>query len=70
MKRLSGLGAGTRAVDLNRSITIKAPVEWVFAFWKDYQNFPRLMSHVREVRQTGDNLSHWVLNGPASVSLE
>jgi uncharacterized membrane protein len=70
MKRLSGLGAGTRAVDLNRSITIKAPVERVFAFWKDYQNFPRFMSHVREVRQTGDNLSHWVLNGPASVSLE
>jgi Polyketide cyclase / dehydrase and lipid transport len=57
MKRLSGLGAGTRAVDLNRSITIKAPVERVFAFWKDYQNFPRFMSHVREVRQTGDNLN-------------
>jgi uncharacterized membrane protein len=70
MKRLSGLGAGTRAVDLNRSITIKAPVERVFAFWKDYQNFPRFMSHVREVRQTGDNLSHWVLNGPASSTIQ
>jgi BON domain/Polyketide cyclase / dehydrase and lipid transport len=59
MKRLVGLGAGTRAVDINKTINILAPVERVFEFWRDYQNFPKFMSHVREVRETGDHQSHY-----------
>jgi uncharacterized membrane protein len=69
-KRLIGLGAGTRAVDINKTINILAPVERVFEFWRNYQNFPKFMSHVREVRETGDNQSHWVLKGPVSIPLE
>jgi uncharacterized membrane protein len=70
MKRLVGLGAGTRAVDINKTINILAPVERVFEFWRNYQNFPKFMSHVREVRETGDHQSHWVLKGPVSIPLE
>jgi uncharacterized membrane protein len=70
MKRLTGLGAGSRAVDINKTIRIMAPVEGIFEFWRNYQNFPKFMWHVREVRQTGDNQSHWVLMGPASIPLE
>jgi uncharacterized membrane protein len=50
-----------------KSITINAPVDQVFRFFSDYQNFPAFMSHVREVEDLGDGRSHWVVDGPAGT---
>ena len=69
-KRLVGFGAGRRAIDVQKIVNVAAPVEEVFAFWTSYQNFPSFMSNVREVRQTGDNRSHWVVAGPAGAPIE
>jgi uncharacterized membrane protein len=69
-KRLSGIGAGRRAVTVHKIINVAAPVEEVFAFWSDYRNFPRFMSNVREVNVTGEKRSHWVVAGPAGVPVE
>jgi uncharacterized membrane protein len=69
-KRLTGIGAGRRAIDIHKIINVAAPVEDVFAFWANYQNFPRFMSNVRQVQETGDNRSHWVVAGPAGVPIE
>lgn len=69
MKRLLGVDAGRRAVELQKTINIDAPVEEVFGFWKNYENFPRFMSHLREVRMTGEGRSHWSAEGPGGVPL-
>ena len=69
-KRLIGTGAGRNAVTVHKIINIAAPVEDVFAFWSNYQNFPRFMSNVRDVRSTGPNRSHWVVAGPAGTPVE
>jgi uncharacterized membrane protein len=69
-KRLTGFGAGRRAIDFQKIINVAAPVEDVFAFWSNYQNFPKFMSNVREVRQTIQDRSHWVVAGPGGVSVE
>ncbi|HET9533325.1 MAG TPA: SRPBCC family protein, partial [Blastocatellia bacterium] len=63
-------GAGRRAVDIQKTININAPVEEVFKFWENYENFPRFMSNVREVIDKGDGRSHWVVAGPAGVPVE
>jgi uncharacterized membrane protein len=69
--RLVGVGAGHRAVDIEKAITIDAPVGDVFAFWLHYENFPRFMTHVRDVRSAEtDGHSHWVVDGPAGVPIE
>ena len=68
MKRL--IGAGSRGIDLQKTITIAAPVEEVFDFWTHHENFPQFMSNVREVRKIGDGQYHWVVAGPAGVSVE
>jgi uncharacterized membrane protein len=70
LKRLVGLGAGRRAVVVQKTITANAPVEEVFAFWSRYENFSRFMAHVRDVRRTADGRSHWVVAGPAGVAIE
>lgn len=60
MRRLLGMDAGRNAVEVHKILTIDAPVEEVFSFWRDYENFPLFMSHLREVRHTGEGRSHWV----------
>jgi uncharacterized membrane protein len=68
-KRLTGVGAGRRAIEIHKTVNIDAPVEEVFAFWSNYENFPRFMSHLKEVRLTGEGRSHWVAEGPAGVPI-
>ncbi len=71
MRRLTGIGAGRRAIDVQKTITIDAPVDQVFAFWTAYENFPRFMSRVLEVRPSSrDGQSHWTVEGPGGSSIE
>jgi uncharacterized membrane protein len=72
--RLTGIGSGHRGIDLRKSINIAAPPEEVFAFCAAYENWPRFMAHVREIKsdrlreaETTGSHSHWVVDGPAGV---
>ncbi len=51
-RRLVGVGAGRRAIDLQKTITVDLPVDRVFAFWENPANLPTVMRHVRDVRTT------------------
>jgi uncharacterized membrane protein len=64
------LGLGSRGITVQKTIYVAAPAERVFAFWTDYQNFPRFMHNVRDVRQVAENRSHWVVAGPAGVPVQ
>jgi uncharacterized membrane protein len=64
------VGAGDRGINVQKAINVAAPLDDVFAFFTTYENFPQFMSHVREVRETGDATSHWVVDGPAGVRVE
>lgn len=70
LKRLFGVGAAGRAVEIHKTINIDAPVEDVCQFWSRVENFPKFMTHVREVYRTGEGRSHWVARGPAGLSME
>lgn len=70
-RRLLGTSPRRRAVDLQKTITVDAPVEAVYAFWTMYENFPRFMSRVLEVRpSTREGQSHWRVEGPGGVPIE
>ena len=66
---LLGMGRPEDGIEVQKTICVNAPVEQVFGFWSDYQNFPQFMSRVREVRVDGHR-SHWVVEGPAGVAVE
>jgi uncharacterized membrane protein len=62
------VGAGEPcAVDVHKTINVLAPVEEVYGFWKNYQNFPRFMTHLREVRDLGNGRSQWTAEGPGGA---
>lgn len=69
-QRLLGVGAGRRAVEIQKTIHVDAPIGEVFDFWASFENFPRFMENVLEVRDTGNGRSHWVVRGPAGTRLE
>lgn len=57
-------------VPVEKTVRIAAPVEQVFAYWRNLENFPQWMSHVREVRYLGGDRYHWTVDGPAGVPVE
>jgi uncharacterized membrane protein len=69
-RRLTGVGAGPRAVDVQKVINVNAPVDRVWELWSNFENFPRFMRHLVDVKRTGDNRSHWVARGPAGARVE
>ena len=66
---LFGLAGPEDGIEVQKTIHVNAPVDKVFAFWSDYENFPHFMSKVRDVHAAG-NRSHWVVRGPAGVAVE
>jgi uncharacterized membrane protein len=48
---------------------VQAPVEKVYRYWRDFENFPTMFSDVEKVTAEGTR-SHWVVSGPAGKSVE
>ena len=55
---------------VHESIEIEAPVEDIFRYWSNFQNFSNFMSNVEEVRMTAQDTSHWRVKGPLGKSVE
>jgi len=65
---LAGLaGRGERGITVQKVINVSAPVEEVFSFWIEYQNFPRFISKMREAPPAVERRSRWAVAGPAGV---
>ncbi len=70
LKCLTGVGCERLAIEIHKDITVHAPVEEVFGFWRALENFSRFMSHVEEVQPRGEDYSHWKVKGPAGTFFE
>lgn len=67
---LRNVGTRRRSADLRFSFTVDRPVEQVFAFCADFENFPRFIGALKEVRDTGDGRSHWCASTPSGGTIE
>jgi uncharacterized membrane protein len=69
---LVGLKGRGPTVDVQKTVTINAPVGEVYAFWSLYENFPRFMSRVLQVTSHVEfpYRSHWKVAGPAGTAVE
>ncbi|WP_437878488.1 SRPBCC family protein [Sorangium sp. So ce513] len=64
---LLGVGAGRRAVDFQKTITVRAPIRDVFLAFIQFESFPRFMSHLRQVESLGNGRTRWTAVGPAGI---
>jgi uncharacterized membrane protein/osmotically-inducible protein OsmY len=69
LRRLVGIGARRPVITLQKTLSIQAPVEQVFALWTHYEAFPRVMHHLREVHRTQNGQSTWIAAGPLGLPI-
>lgn len=64
------LGTRRRAIEVRCSFVVEQPVERVFAFCRDFENFPRFIGVLRSVQDHGDGRSVWSASTPAGQLTE
>lgn len=57
---------------VGKSVTINRPRSELFAFWRDFTNFPSFMHAIEKIDVTGDKRAVWTIKAPAGqqVTLE
>jgi uncharacterized membrane protein len=57
---------------VEESIRVAAPISHVYELWHNFEDFPRFMKHVEDVRWIDDigGRSHWKLKGPVGMTVE
>ncbi|CAN5210653.1 hypothetical protein BH18ACT10_BH18ACT10_03680 [soil metagenome] len=55
---------------VHETVEVQAPLQDVFTYWSNFENFPKFMSNIEDVRMTGQDSSHWKIKGPLGKSVE
>lgn len=58
-----------RGIRVHESMTIRRPVDEVYAFWRDFENLPRFMRHLESVEVLDGKRSRWKAKAPAGLSV-
>jgi uncharacterized membrane protein len=67
-RSLLGVG-GENLIKVRKAINIDAPIDEVYQFWRNFENFKLFMDHVKEITVDGD-VSTWQVAGPAGTTVE
>ena len=59
-----------KAVKVERSTTIDVPAPELYRFWRNFENLPRIMSHLESVTVTSSTQSRWKAKAPAGTTVE
>lgn len=57
-------------VKVEKSFTINAPAEKLYAFWRKFENLPKFMLHLESVSEKDQTHSHWVAKAPLGTTVE
>lgn len=55
---------------VTKSIIVEGEVDYIYGLWEAFETFPNFMSNITLVNKTGENTSHWVMEGPLNTKLE
>jgi uncharacterized membrane protein len=61
---------GNRGKRVESSVEIRCPAETLYSFWRDLEQLPRVMRHVKSVERRGNKRSHWTVAGPVGQTVE
>ncbi len=57
-------------IKVEKSVSVNRPIGEVYSFWRDFENLPKIMSHIKKVEVTNSRLSHWTIHAPARTTVE
>jgi uncharacterized membrane protein len=59
-----------RGVRVEKAVTINAPPEQLYTFWRNFENLPRFMHNLEKVECHDSKRSHWWAKGPAGTTVD
>jgi uncharacterized membrane protein len=59
-----------RGVRVEKAVTINAPPEQIYSFWRNFENLPRFMHNLEAVECHDSRRSHWTAKGPAGIKAD
>jgi uncharacterized membrane protein len=62
--------SGDRGIHVRETVRIERPVSEVYAFWRQLENLPRVLTHLEQVTELDNGRSHWVARGPVDLGVE
>jgi uncharacterized membrane protein len=57
-------------VRVRAAVTIGGPREEIYSFWRQLENLPLFMQHLKDVEVGDDGRSYWVADGPAGSNIK
>jgi len=67
VEEISGISS---SIKVERTVSINKPAEELYRFWRDFNNLPRFMKHLKSLTVIDDKRSHWVAKAPLGLSVE
>lgn len=59
-----------QTIKVEKTVTInKSPAE-LYRYWRDLENLPRFMKHIKHIKVYDEKRSHWIANAPLGNSVE
>lgn len=59
-----------QSIKVEKTVTINKPADELYRFWRDFENLPRFMKHLKYVKVIDESRSHWIASAPMGQSLE
>ncbi len=55
---------------VEKHVTVHRPLHEIFDFWRNFENLPKIMSHLESVTVIDNKRSHWKAKAPLGTSVE
>ncbi len=57
-----------QSVNIQTTFIVNKPKDQVFDFWRNLENLPLFMKHLKTVKELDDKKSHWEVNVPGNIT--
>jgi uncharacterized membrane protein len=61
---------GNLGVKIDREVVVNATPDRLYGIWRNFQNLPKILSHVERVEVLSPTRSRWTLAAPVSITWE
>ncbi len=58
------------SIKVERTVTINKSPEELYQFWRNFENLPHFMKHLKHVTVVNEKRSHWIATAPMGASVE
>lgn len=58
------------SIKVEKTVTINRTAEDLYQFWRNFENLPRFMKHLKSVTVISNTRSHWITSAPLGSSVE